>query len=125
LPAGVALVNGLGLGPVRTDLSPLELRRSGIAATVEAARRLRIDARYLIYGHTHRTGPLPFDDPADWAAPAGAAATNSGCWVYEAALARRGPESPYWPGGLVELGDEGPPVLHRVLNDLPATAFLA
>jgi hypothetical protein len=124
LPVGVAAVNRLGIGPVRSDLSPIELRRSGVAATLEAARRLQVGAPHLICGHTHRTGPLPADDPADWRAPAGPSLTNSGCWIYEAAFARRGPASPYWPGGVVEVGEEGPPALHRLLDHLPATALL-
>lgn len=127
LPVGVAVINRLGLGPVRSDLSPLELRRSGIAATLEAARRLGIGAPHLIYGHTHRAGPLPADDPADWRSPSGGGPSlvNSGCWVHEAAFVRSGSQSPYWPGGLVELGDDGPPWLSRLLDGLPATALLA
>jgi hypothetical protein len=120
LPIGIGLVNRLGLGPVKADLSPAELRRSGVRATVEACHRLRVQAEHVICGHTHRAGPFSFDDPQEWALDDGGTLTNSGCWVYEDIFVRDGAASPYWPGCLVELDDEGPPRLVRVLADLPA-----
>lgn len=78
----------------------------------------------MIYGHTHRTGPLPQDDLGDWRRPGHPALTNCGCWIYEAAFGRRGAQSPYWPGGLVQLADAGPPVLHRVLEEMELTELL-
>jgi hypothetical protein len=66
---------------------------------------LGIDARHVIFGHTHRAGPLPADDRADWAMPGGGRLHNSGSWVLERAWTRDGAASPYWPGGAVELDD--------------------
>src|SRR3954447_26796893 len=120
LPIGVGLINRLGLGPVKADLSPAELRRSGVRATIEACHRLRVDAAHVICGHTHRAGPFSFDDAGEWTLEGGGRLTNSGCWVYEEIFVRDGPASPYWPGCLVELDDEGPPRLVRALADAPA-----
>lgn len=120
LPLGVGVVNRLGLGPVKADLSAVELRRAGIRATVEACRRLDIRAAHVICGHTHRAGPLDRDDGADWALTGGGDLINSGCWVFDEIFVARGAESPYWPGCLVEVGDEGPPQLIRLLAEMPA-----
>ena len=41
---------------------------------------------------------------------------NTGCWVHEKVfLGDGGERSPYWPGTVVEVGDDGPPVLRNVL----------
>jgi hypothetical protein len=119
LPIGVGVLNRLGIGPVKADLSPAQLRRSGVRATVEAAYRLRVGAAHVIAGHTHRAGPFSFDDEEEWTLEGGGRLTNSGCWVYEDIFVRDGAASPYWPGCLVEVGDDGPPRLVRVLADMP------
>ena len=58
----------LGIGPLQADLSGAELRRANLRAMGEVVERLGIDARHVIFGHTHRSGPLPDDDAADWRA---------------------------------------------------------
>lgn len=117
-PLAVAGMNRAGLGPVRPRLSGDELRRAGLAAMGEVARLLGVDAAHIIFGHTHRAGPLPDDDPAEWRAPAGAALHNAGCWTQEPIFATGGPASPYWGGRALVLGDDGPPRLERVVTDL-------
>jgi hypothetical protein len=116
-PLGVRALNRAGIGPFRADLSGPELRRAGLRAMVEVVARLRIDARHVVFGHTHRAGPLAEDDVADWALPGGGRLHNSGSWVLERAWTRDGAASPYWPGGAVELGDDGIPRHVRVLED--------
>jgi hypothetical protein len=112
-PAVVAALNRWGAGPLHHDLSPGELRRAGLRAMAEACRRLGIEADWVIFGHTHRAGPLARDRPEEWRR-----FVNSGSWVYEEAfLGRDGSDSPYWPGTLVEVGDDGPPRLHRLLGE--------
>ncbi|MEA2380222.1 MAG: hypothetical protein QOH72_193 [Solirubrobacteraceae bacterium] len=106
-PLGVRALNRTGLGPFRADLSGPELRRAGLRAMRAVVARLGIDARHVIFGHTHRAGPLAGDDPADWALPGGGRLWNSGSWVLERAWTREGTASPYWPGGAVELDDAG------------------
>ncbi len=41
-------------------------RRAAIPAIDEVARRLRLRARWIVFGHIHRRGPLPGDPPALW-----------------------------------------------------------
>src|SRR4051795_13741042 len=119
-PLGVRALNRAGIGPFRADLSGPELRRAGLRAMVQVVARLRIDARHVVFGHTHRAGPLAGDDPADWALPGGGRLHNSGSWVLERAWTRDGTASPYWPGGAVELDDApggGAPRHVRLLDD--------
>jgi hypothetical protein len=118
-------VNRLGIGPVRADLSADELRRAGVFAMAESVARLGIEARYVLYGHTHRAGPFANDDSMEWALRDGGRLTNTGCWVYEALFLQRGRASPYWPGTVVELGATGPPILSRLLTEVDPDALRA
>jgi len=125
LPLGISGVNRLGLGPVRADFSAEELRRAGVLAMAEAIARLGVEARHVLYGHTHRAGPFANDDSLEWALQAGGRLTNTGCWVYESIFLQRGRSSPYWPGSVVELGDSGPPILSRLLTEVDPDALRA
>ena len=117
-PMAVRLLNLVGVGPVGPDLSPSELRRAGLRAMDEAVRRLGIDAEWVLFGHTHRAGPLDRDDDAEWRVPAGPRLLNTGCWVHERVfLGTRGRSSPYWPGTVVEIDAEGPPRLRNLLGE--------
>ena len=116
-PLGVRALNRAGVGPFRADLSGPELRRAGLRAMAQVVGRLRIDARHVVFGHTHRAGPLPEDDPADWALPGGGRLHNSGSWTLERAWTRDGTASPYWPGGAVALDGDGSPRHVRLLDD--------
>ncbi|MBA2637178.1 MAG: hypothetical protein H0U79_02965, partial [Solirubrobacterales bacterium] len=81
---------------------------------------------HLVFGHSHRTGPLPDDDPGEWRTLGGAELHNAGNWVFETAFLS-GPDgtSPYWPGGFIAVDDEGPPRVERLLGDLPADTLRA
>ena len=68
-PLAVAALNRAGLGPLRTTVSSDELRRAGLRAIGEVAARLGLGDAYVIFGHTHRTGPLPSDDVREWNRP--------------------------------------------------------
>lgn len=117
-PVGVAALNRAGLGPLRADLSASALRRAGVQAMGQVAERLDLGGAHVIFGHTHRAGPLPGEAWYEWAAPSGARLINSGCWTYDAYFVRRsGSDSPYWPGGMVVVEDQGPPRLLRLLSD--------
>jgi hypothetical protein len=117
-PLGVAALNRAGLGPVRPDISRAELRRAGLRAMGEAAARLDVGAAHVIFGHTHRAGPLPGDAWQEWSTPSGARLVNAGCWSYDGYfLGDTAAVSRYWPGGCVIVEDEGPPVLKRLLDD--------
>ena len=117
-PLAVAALNRAGLGPLRADLSSGELRRAGLRGMGEAAARLGLGDAYVVFGHTHRAGPLSSDRDAEWNVPGGARLVNSGCWTYDAYFLTPTPgESPYWPGGCVLVDDDGPPRLLRLLQD--------
>jgi hypothetical protein len=121
-PLGVRALNRAGVGPFRADLSGEELRRAGLRAMGDVVARLRIGSRDIVFGHTHRAGPLLDDDPADWTLPGGSRLHNSGSWVLERAWTRAGPASPYWPGGAVEVDGDGPPRHVRLLDDVARLA---
>ena len=117
-PLAVAALNRAGLGPLRADLSSGELRRAGLRGMGEVAVRLRLGDAHVVFGHTHRAGPLPDDRDAEWSIPGGARLVNAGCWTYDAYFLTSAPgESPYWPGGCVLVDDDGPPRLLRLLQD--------
>jgi predicted phosphodiesterase len=120
LPGAVGVANRLGLGPVRSDLSPGAITRAGLAAIGEVTRRLGIDADHLIFGHTHRRGPMRAE--TGWRLPEGTRLWNTGSWVYAPGLLGRTPtDSPYWPGTVAVLEDDGPPELHHLLDDRSRT----
>jgi hypothetical protein len=70
----------------------------------------------VIFGHTHRSGPLPDDDAGEWRLPGGAALLNTGCWVYESMYLDRQWGNPYWPGGAAVLDDGAEPRFARLLE---------
>jgi hypothetical protein len=117
-PLAVAGLNRVGVGPVRAELSGVALRRAGLAAIGEVVRLLGVEAGHVVFGHTHRAGPLPADDAAEWRAPTGARLHNAGCWIDEPVFATGGPDSPYWGGRMLVVEDTGPPRLERVTADL-------
>jgi predicted phosphodiesterase len=121
IPGTVAVLNRTGFGPFSAEISGVELRRAGLKAMSQVADALGIDAEHVIFGHTHRPGPLPSDDPAEWSQ--GRQLWNSGSWLYESAFLRgEGSSNPYWPGCVVTLEDEGPPRLENVLRDVALPA---
>jgi len=118
IPAAAGVLNAAGLGPFGSEMTGVALRHAGIAALCRVVDRLGIDADWIVYGHTHRTGPLA--DEGDWRAPTGARLMNCGSWTWAPPLAGgTAGEGPYWPGGMVVVGDDGPPQLVRVLSDVP------
>jgi hypothetical protein len=119
-PLGIAALNRAGLGPVKADLSGPELRRAALRAMGEVVARLRVHARHVIFGHTHRAGPLPGDDAHEWALAGGGALLNLGSWVYESMYLDRQWGNPYWPGGAALLEDGDPPRFLRLLKGVDA-----
>ena len=117
IPGAVALLNRAGVGHFDANLTGEELRRSGLLAMGEVVRRIGIDADYVVFGHTHRAGPLPGDDSREWQDPRGPRLVNSGSWFRESVLLGEDPESsPYFPGTVVRLEDEGAPELTAVFR---------
>ena len=118
IPGAVAALNGLGLGPFRATLTGEELRRAGLLAMARVADVLAPGAEHVIFGHTHRPGPLAGDEQAEWTSLSGSRLWNTGSWLYERAFVTTGRESPYWPGTVVTVEDEGPPRLENVLESV-------
>ena len=111
-PAVVAGLNRLGIGPLRADVSVPTLRRAALQAFTEVLSRLDVPAAHVIFGHTHRAGPLPGDDPAEWGR-----LLNTGSWVYEPGYLGDAPaQSPYRPGFAAIVSDDGPPELVNLLD---------
>jgi hypothetical protein len=116
-PAIVAGLNLARLGPLHADISVAELRRAALRACDEMLSRLGVTASHVIFGHTHRAGPLERDDPAEWRALTGSAMLNTGSWVYERGFLGRSPrQSPYRPGFAAVVEDHGPPRLINLLE---------
>jgi UDP-2,3-diacylglucosamine pyrophosphatase LpxH len=97
-----------------------QMRRASIPALARVVHRLGVDADWVVFGHVHRNGPLPGDDPAQWRGPGGRPRiANTGSWVYEPLLLHRAaPPHPYWPGGAVLVQDEDDPRAIGLLDDL-------
>ena len=116
-PLVIAALNRAGLGPLGAEISGPALRRSGLRGMSEVCARLGVSAPYVIFGHTHRAGPLPGNDSAEWVTAHGSRLINSGCWVHEDAF--MGPDasqSPYRTGFCVVIDDTDPPTPPRLVN---------
>jgi hypothetical protein len=70
-----------------------------------------IDAEHVVFGHTHRRGGPESKGRVNlW---------NTGSWVHAPALlGETAAVSPYWPGTICVVGDEGEPELRHLLDDL-------
>lgn len=118
IPAVIAGLNRAQLGPLRPNLSGTELRRAALRACGEVLARLGVEAPDVIFGHTHRAGPLEGDERSEWRAPGGSRLLNTGCWVHEPGfIGERPRQSPYRAGFAALLGAEGQPELVNLLDE--------
>lgn len=107
-PVAIRGLNALLRADFEPDVSAAAIFRSGVAAATEMATRLGVDDVHVITGHTHRGGPLPAEP--EWVLPNGGRLHNTGSWVFSSVFHQPGtPPSPYWPGTVTWLEDEGPP----------------
>ena len=73
----------------------------------------------MVFGHTHRPGPLPDDAVIEWLGAGDLRLVNTGSWCYSAMfLTSRPGESPYWPGSAVLVDEQGAPQVLRLLQDV-------
>jgi len=85
----------------------------------EVAARLSLGDAWVVFGHTHRPGPLPGDEAAEWRGRYGARLVNAGSWTHSSVFLRASAaESPYWPGVAVLVDEAGPPQVLRLLQDV-------
>jgi predicted phosphodiesterase len=114
IPSAVWALNRAGMGPFEAKLNGPALRQSGLTAMLALIDALDIDASEIVYGHTHRPGPLPHDTDY-W----DRRLFNTGSWLYEPNLLQTtAGESPYWPGCVLFIEDDKPPRLERLLLDV-------
>jgi hypothetical protein len=124
IPAAAGALNAAGLGPFTADVTGPALRHAGISAMARVVERLGIETPWVVYGHTHRAGPLPGE--GDWLTASGTRLINTGAWTWAPQLAGGSAgQGPYWPGGMVIVDDHGPPRLVRVLEDVPESEMPA
>lgn len=117
LPGAVGVANRLGLGPVRPDLSATAIARAGVEAMGEVIEQLGIEAEHLIFGHTHRRGPLEGEE--SWRERE-INLLNTGSWTFVSTLVGEHPKSAaYWPGTIAVLDDDGEPRLEHLLDEVP------
>jgi hypothetical protein len=113
IPSAVWALNRAGMGPFEAKLSGVTLRESGLRGMSDLIAALEIDAREVVFGHTHRPGPLPSD--GDW----DTRLFNTGSWLYEPnLLGATSVDSPYWPGCVLFIEDDKPPALRRLLTEV-------
>lgn len=110
------------LAPIISWGLDLQVRRHALPAFGQATVALGIGAdhgpadgpqrraQYAIFGHIHRFGPLPLDNPREWRTADGVQLLNTGAWRYEPVLVGgAGTLHPYWPGGAIAIGEDGIP----------------
>ena len=123
IPAAVAALNGLRLGPFSAELTGAELRRAGLLAMGRIADVLAPGADHVVFGHIHRPGPLPGDNEAEWLSPSATRLWNSGSWYFEPAFVSSATErSPYSPGTILWLESGGTPRIENALRGYAGTA---
>jgi UDP-2,3-diacylglucosamine pyrophosphatase LpxH len=118
MPHVPRLMMNSGLAPVTATLIDAQMRHQSMPAMAYVARRLGIDADWVVFGHVHRRGPI---DGEEWPARQGMQFLNTGSWVYEPLLVDRATAPhPYWPGGAVLLEEGRAPRSLGLLDDLAA-----
>jgi UDP-2,3-diacylglucosamine pyrophosphatase LpxH len=107
------------LTPATARLVDAQMRRAAVPAMAEVARRLGVDADWVVFGHVHRLGPRA--EPAWEPLAGGPRLLNTGAWLYEPMLVDQAvPPHPYWPGGAVLLEPGSPPRAIGLLDGLSA-----
>ena len=123
IPGAVLALNRLGLGPFKAELTGDELRRAGLLAMARVAETLAPGVEHLLFAHTHRPGPMPDDEVVEWTTLSGTRLWNTGSWFIEPAfISDRAERSPYWPGTVVWVEDEGPPRIENALRGYAAAS---
>lgn len=116
VPGAVRLAERLGIGPLSADLSGAEIGRAGVRAIGEVLQRLQVEAEHVIFGHTHRPGPIG-GEPA-WLLGDGTRLHNTDSWVYAPdILGHSSADSQFWPGTVAVVEDGSVPEIRALLGD--------
>jgi hypothetical protein len=92
------------------------LCRAGLRAMDKVVSKLAIEVEHVVFGHTHRAGPLEGD--GEWRTAGGVGLTNTGSWVrLSGSLTGLGDAPGYSPGYCAIVADSGAPRLVNVLED--------
>jgi hypothetical protein len=116
---GTYLLHDIRLTALSAGMLDFQVRHAAAPAIAHAAIRLGVDARWVVFGHVHRAGPLAGER---WEPVAGGPhVVSTGCWVYEPLLLDHvSPPHPYWPGGAVLVEDGGAPRVLGLLDEVSA-----
>lgn len=116
--AFVAVANRAGLGPVSASVLSEGIDGHELPAFAAVLEALEVPARWALFGHTHRAGPLPGDDPHRWTSPSGVRMVNTGSWVYDDTFVapKLAASSPWRPGFAVRIEDDDQPQLLNLLG---------
>jgi hypothetical protein len=122
IPVTLSGLERAGVGRFGRDFSLAEIGRSGVEAMHVVLERLGVDAAHVIFGHIHRRGPLPGEDGRTATDPEwerrGVTLHNTGCWLYiPAMMGRSSADSPFWPGRVIVVDEQGPPEARDLLAD--------
>jgi hypothetical protein len=114
----VGVVNRAGLGPVSAAVLSEGIDGHELPAFATVLEALEVPAGWALFGHTHRAGPLPKDDPQRWTSPSGVRMLNTGSWVYDDTFIapNAAASSPYRPGFAVRIDDDDQPKLLNLLG---------
>ena len=130
VPAVLRGLERAGVGSFGRDFSVAEIGRAGVNAMHTVADRLGIDAAHVIFGHIHRRGPLWGEDGRAATDPLweqrGRTMHNTGNWLYTPSMfSGAQTASPFWPGSMIVVEDEGAPRLVELLDGNRATEMAA
>ncbi len=115
------------LAPLSSFLLDRQMQRHTLPAMLAVTKALEVEADYVIFGHVHRRGPRPADDPARWSdSTRPPRLLNTGSWRYEPVVVRGlDGAAAYWPGGAVSIGADGVPQSVGLLDGLTERELVA
>ena len=118
----VAGINRTSLGPLSASALRGNIDGAELPAFAAVLDALGVRARYAIFGHTHRAGPLAGDSDSSWTTPSGIRMINCGSWVWDGPFddAQGRVASPYRPGFAVLIDGDAAPQIVDVIGGVAA-----
>ena len=123
IPAAVAALNRLGLGPFSPSSPARSCAAPGLLAMGRVAEPLAPGAEHvLVRPHPPRRARCPATTRPSGRTLAGIRLWNSGSWFTRSPSSATPATSPYWPGTVLWVDDAGQPRLENALRDVAAGA---